>query len=102
LIRVNQDGKFCYTMPDDNGAAAEEVNADPAQDVAVQTDASGVATDTTEQPLADEHPDNLVSTLLRRANRQLRLAKGSVVKHERVCAALRVLNANRDIVEKLL
>ncbi|HEL8026098.1 TPA: DUF1627 domain-containing protein, partial [Escherichia coli] len=30
------------------------------------------------------------------------LAKGSVVKHERVCAALRVLNANRDIVEKLL
>ncbi|MED8995624.1 DUF1627 domain-containing protein [Escherichia coli] len=102
LIRINRNGKFYYTMPDGNDAAAEEVNADPAQDVAVQTDAPGVATDTTEQPLADEHPDNLVSTLLRRANRQLRLAKGSVVKHERVCAALRVLNANRDIVEKLL
>ncbi|UMR98451.1 DUF1627 domain-containing protein [Escherichia coli] len=101
IVRVIRDDKYHYTIPDGNGAAAEAAKEEPVQDVGVQTDVPGVDTDATEQQLADEHPDNLVSTLLRRADRQLRLAKGSVVKHERVCAALRVLNDNRDIVDLL-
>ncbi|EHF4365705.1 DUF1627 domain-containing protein [Salmonella enterica subsp. enterica serovar 4,5,12:b:-] len=47
----------------------------------------------------EKRPDDFISRSLRRANRELRRKDGEVAKMRQVCAALRVLNRHRDIVQ---
>ncbi|EBY7437825.1 DUF1627 domain-containing protein [Salmonella enterica subsp. enterica serovar Ealing] len=47
----------------------------------------------------EKRADDFISRSLRRANRELRRKDGEVAKMRQVCAALRVLNRHRDIVQ---
>ncbi|WP_150003404.1 DUF1627 domain-containing protein [Escherichia albertii] len=97
LIRVNQNGKFRYCMPDDNlpaepkAAIQEEIKTETVADI-VQSLPSFTKT----------RADDLTLPSLHLANRELRWAKNRVQKWERVCAALRELNKHRDIVRQIV
>ncbi|HHC4951413.1 DUF1627 domain-containing protein [Escherichia albertii] len=97
LIRVNQNGKFRYCMPDDNlpaepkAAIQEEIKTETVADI-VQSLPSFTKT----------RADDLTLPSLHLANRELRRAKNRVQKWERVCAALRELNKHRDIVRQIV
>lgn len=120
LIRVNQNGKFRYCMPDDNlpaepkAASVTETDgkafpqpagvALPVQEAATQEE---IKTDTVADivqslpSFTETRADDLVLPSLHMANRELRRAKNHVQKWERVCAALRELNKHRDIVRQI-
>ncbi|MGD7784779.1 DUF1627 domain-containing protein [Escherichia coli] len=116
LIRVNQNGKFRYCIPGDNlpaepkAASVAETDgkafpqpagvALPVQEVATQEDIKTETVADIVQPL-EKRVDNLVLPSLRQANRELRRAKSDIRKWERVCAALRELNKQRDIVRQI-
>ena len=120
LIRVNQNGKFRYCMPDDNlpaepkAASVTETDgkafpqpagvALPVQEAATQEE---IKTDTVADivqslpSFTETRADDLILPSLHMANRELRRAKNHVQKWERVCAALRELNKHRDIVRQI-
>ncbi|EPP4911556.1 DUF1627 domain-containing protein, partial [Escherichia albertii] len=106
LIRVNQNGKFRYCMPDDN------LPAEPKAALVTETDGkafpqpAGVALPAPEAAIQEEiktetvadivqslpsftktRADDLTLPSLHLANRELRRAKNRVQKWERVCAA---------------
>ncbi|EGO4721419.1 DUF1627 domain-containing protein [Escherichia coli] len=120
LIRVNQNGKFRYCMPDGNLPAEPNVVsvvktpgkafpqpagvALPVQEAVTQEE---IKTDTVADivqslsSFTETWADDLILPSLHMANRELRRAKSHVQKWERVCAALRELNKHRDIVRQI-
>ena len=121
LIRVNQNGKFRYCMPDDNlpaepkAALVTETDgkafpqpagvALPAQEAAIQEEIkTGTVADIVQSlpSFTETRADDLILPSLHLANRELRRAKNHVQKWERVCAALRELNKHRDIVRQIV
>lgn len=121
LIRVNQNGKFRYCLPGDNlpaepkAASVTETAgkafpqtagvALPVREAETQEEikTESVAVTVQSQPsFTRKHPDSLILPSLHVANRELRRAKGQVQKWERVCAALRELNKNQDIVRQIV
>ena len=121
LIRVNQNGKFRYCMPDDNlpaepkAALVTETDgkafpqpagvALPAPEAAIQEEIkTGTVADIVQSlpSFTETRADDLILPSLHLANRELRRAKNHVQKWERVCAALRELNKHRDIVRQIV
>ncbi|EKS1136498.1 DUF1627 domain-containing protein [Escherichia coli] len=121
LIRVNQNGKFRYCMPGGNLPAEPKVKsiaetdgkafpqpagvALPVQEAATQEDIKTETVADIVQSLpsfTETQADDLVLPSLHMANRELRRAKNYVQKWERVCAALRELNKQRDIVRQIV
>ncbi|EJQ4758538.1 DUF1627 domain-containing protein [Salmonella enterica] len=111
LIRVNQNGKFRYCIPDDNLPAEPKVAsvakthgkafpqpADvvlPVQEATTQEEIKTATVADIVQSLpsfAETRANDLILPSLHVANRELRRAKSHVQKWERVCAALRELN----------
>lgn len=111
LIRVNQNGKFRYCIPDDNLSAEPKVAsvakthgkafpqpADvvlPVQEATTQEEIKTATVADIVQSLpsfAETRANDLILPSLHVANRELRRAKSHVQKWERVCAALRELN----------
>ncbi|HAP0139830.1 TPA: DUF1627 domain-containing protein [Escherichia coli] len=120
LARVNQNGKFRYCMPGDNLPAEPKAApvakthgkafpqpagiALPVQEAATQEEIKTKTVAEIVQSLpsfTETRADDLILPSLHIANRELRRAKNHVQKWERVCAALRVLNKHRDIVQQL-
>ncbi|HAN2044780.1 TPA: DUF1627 domain-containing protein [Escherichia coli] len=116
LIRVNQNGKFRYCMPDDNLPAEPKAASVTGNGGKAFPQPAGVALPAPEaaktetvadivQPLPSftkTRADDLILPSLHLANRELRRAKNHVQKWERVCAALRELNKHRDIVRQIV
>ncbi|MCZ8934137.1 DUF1627 domain-containing protein [Escherichia albertii] len=121
LIRVNQNGKFRYCMPDDNLPAEPKAASVTGNGGKAFPQPSGVALPAPEAAIPEEiktgtvadivqslpsftetQADDLILPLLHLANRELRRAKNHVQKWERVCAALRELNKHRDIVRQIV
>ena len=103
LIRVNQNGKFRYCMPDDNLPA--EPKAALVTETAIQEEIKTETVADIVQSLPSftkTRADDLTLPSLHLANRELRRAKNRVQKWERVCAALRELNKHRDIVRQIV
>ncbi|MCZ8881376.1 DUF1627 domain-containing protein [Escherichia albertii] len=96
LIRVNQNGKFRYCMPDDNLPAQETVTQEEIKTETVADIVQSLPSFT------ETRADDLILPSLHLANRELRRAKNHVQKWERVCAALRELNKHRDIVRQIV
>ena len=121
LIRVNQNGKFRYCLPDGNLPAEPKVVsvvktpgkgfpqpagvALPVQEAATQEE---IKTDTVGDivqslpSFTETRANDLILPSLQMANRELRRAKSYVQKWERVCAALRELNKHQDIVRQIV
>ncbi|EFG3336808.1 DUF1627 domain-containing protein [Escherichia coli] len=121
LIRVNQGGKFRYCIPgadlpaEQEAASVTETDgkafplpagvALPVREAETQEEikTESVAVTVQSQPsFTRKHPDGLILPSLHVANRELRRAKGQVQKWERVCAALRELNKQQDIVRQIV
>ncbi|EES3189086.1 DUF1627 domain-containing protein [Escherichia coli] len=121
LIRVNQNGKFRYCMPD---AKINDMSAQSTVLVQVGSDTDkneehgdrNRFSSTKKHEQSEEAVTDIVQSLpsftekrmnyqvlpsLHMANRELRRAKSHVQKWERVCAALRELNKHRDIVRQI-
>ncbi|EIG2055309.1 DUF1627 domain-containing protein, partial [Escherichia coli] len=121
LIRVNQNGKFRYCLPDGNLPAEPKVVsvaktsgkafpqpagvALPVQEAATQEEIKTETVADLVQSLpsfTETRANGLILPSLHMANRELRRAKSHVQKWERVCAALRELNKHRDIVRQIV
>ncbi|HEB3610618.1 TPA: DUF1627 domain-containing protein [Escherichia coli] len=121
LIRVNQGGKFRYCIPgadlpaEQEAASVTETDgkafplpagvALPVREAETQEEikTESVAVTVQSQPsFTRKHPDGLILPSLHVANRELRRAKGQVQMWERVCAALRELNKQQDIVRQIV
>ncbi|EDC2355088.1 DUF1627 domain-containing protein [Salmonella enterica] len=109
LIRVNQNGKFHYCLPDENLPELQEiapVGADagkpgpqpeavklPEPEITKKSPVESVAKVVQSIPsFTEKRPDHVIFPSLHVANRELRRAKSQVQKWARVCAALRELN----------
>ncbi|EFM3569359.1 DUF1627 domain-containing protein [Escherichia coli] len=121
LIRVNQNGKFRYCLPDGNLPAEPKVVsvaktpgkafpqpagvALPVQEAATQEDIKTETMADIVQSLPSftgTRANGLILPSLHMANCELRRAKSHAQKWERVCAALRELNKHRDIVRQIV
>ncbi|GDE88692.1 TPA: DUF1627 domain-containing protein [Escherichia coli] len=122
LIRVNQNGKFRYCIPDGNLPAEPKVVSVAKTPGKAFPQPAGVALPVQEEAATQEEiktdtvadivqslpsftetrADDLILPSLHLANRKLRRAKNHVQKWERVCAALRELNKHRDIVRQIV
>ncbi|EIM3171014.1 DUF1627 domain-containing protein [Escherichia coli] len=121
LIRVNQNGKYRYCIPD---AKINDMSAQSTVLVQVGSDTDkneeqgdrNRFSSTKKHEQSEEAVTDIVQSLpsftekrmnyqvlpsLHMANRELRRAKSHVQKWERVCAALRELNKHRDIMQQI-
>ncbi|EKG5962291.1 DUF1627 domain-containing protein, partial [Escherichia coli] len=120
LIRVNQGGKFRYSIPGADLSAEPEAASVAETEGKAFPQPAGVALPvqetTTREDIKTETVADIVQSLpsftetraddqvlpsLHMANRELRRAKSHVQKWERVCAALRELNKHRDILRDI-
>ncbi|EMX8732496.1 DUF1627 domain-containing protein [Escherichia coli] len=122
LIRVNQNGKFHYCIP--NGKS-DDMSVQSTENVRMGSDTNKNAKQSecnrfssaerhgqSEESVADivqplpsfteNRAVDLILPSLYTANRELRRAKSNVQKWERICAALRELNKHRDIVMQII